>query len=350
MSYIKPKFAHPRLPQNELGFTKKYYEGVLSTLCAGCGHDSISAAIVDACFELNIEPHKVAKISGIGCSSKTPAYYLSNSHGFNSVHGRMPSVATGANLANRSLKYLGVSGDGDTASIGMGQFVHVIRRNLNMTYIVMNNGCYGLTKGQDSATADHGSISKSGKENSFEGIDLCALSIQLGATFVAQSFSGDKSQLVPLIKAALAHEGFSFINVISPCVTFNNNVGSTKSYDYVREHSETVSKLDFVPSHEEITIDYDHTASKMVEMHDGSRIKLQKISPEWNPEDKLSIISALHHAHQNKEILTGLLFIDNQSIELNDLLNTTETPLNELAENKLCPGNDILSQICSGLR
>jgi 2-oxoglutarate/2-oxoacid ferredoxin oxidoreductase subunit beta len=350
MSYIKPKFSHPRLPQNALGFTKKYYEGTLSTLCAGCGHDSISASIIDACFELNIEPHRVAKISGIGCSSKTPAYYLSNSHGFNSVHGRMPSVATGANLGNRSLKYLGVSGDGDTASIGMGQFVHAIRRNLNMTYIVMNNGCYGLTKGQDSATADHGSISKAGKENSFEGIDLCALSIQLGATFVAQSFSGDKTQLVPLIKAALSHEGFSFINVISPCVTFNNNVGSTKSYDYVREHSETVSKLDFVPSHDEIKVDYDHTSAKMVEMHDGTTIKLQKIAPEWNPEDKLSIITALYNAHNAKEILTGLLYIDNQSTELNKLLNTTEIPLNQLSEKELCPGNEILDAICAGLR
>ena len=235
MTYVRSIFRHPALPKNDLGYTVDYYEGSLSTLCAGCGHDSINAAIVQACWEMNIEPHKVAKLSGIGCSSKSPAYFLSNSHGFNSVHGRMPSVATGANLANRDLFYFGVSGDGDTASIGMGQFVHVVRRNLKMVYLVMNNGCYGLTKGQDSATADAGSKNKTGHEN------LCryrpaSLAIELGATFVGQSFSGDKEQLVPLLKAAMRHNGFAFLNVISPCVTFNNNVGSTKSYDYVRAY------------------------------------------------------------------------------------------------------------------
>ncbi len=350
MTYIKPKFAHPRLPKNELGYNRKDYEGTISTLCAGCGHDSISAAIVDACFELNIEPHRVAKMSGIGCSSKTPAYFLSNSHGFNSVHGRMPSVTTGANLANRSMLYLGVSGDGDTASIGMGQFVHVVRRNLNMTYIVMNNGCYGLTKGQDSATADYGSVSKSGHMNTFESIDLCALCIELGATFVAQSFSGDKSQLIPLIKAAMAHSGFSFINVISPCVTFNNNPGSTKSYDYVREHNEALSNLDFVPVKEEILTDYDHTMVKKLEMHDGTMIRLQKVSPQWNPENKLSIITALHHARAKHEILTGLLYLDKDSKELNELINTTNTPLNQLTEKELCPGSAVLDEICAVLR
>jgi 2-oxoglutarate ferredoxin oxidoreductase subunit beta len=350
MSYLKPKFAHPRLPKNDIGYTKKYYEGVISTLCAGCGHDSISAAIVEACFELNIEPHKVAKLSGIGCSSKTPAYYLSNSHGFNSVHGRMPSVTTGANLANRSLIYLGVSGDGDTASIGMGQFVHAVRRNLNMTYIVMNNGCYGLTKGQDSATADYGSISKSGHVNSYEGIDLCALAIQLGATYVAQSFSGDKHQLIPLIKGALAHTGFSFINVVSPCVTFNNNAGSTKSYDYVREHNESVSHLDFVPVKEEITASYEHSKVTPIEMHDGSVIRFHKLSPKWNPEDKLSVFSALLQAKEKHEILTGLLYFDHESKELNDLLNTTDTPLNQLTEKELNPGQNILDRINQSLR
>ncbi|MBK7700329.1 MAG: 2-oxoacid:ferredoxin oxidoreductase subunit beta [Saprospiraceae bacterium] len=350
MTYIKPKFAHPRLPENKLGYTRKEYEGSLSTLCAGCGHDSISAAIVDACFELNIEPHRVAKMSGIGCSSKTPAYFLSNSHGFNSVHGRMPSVTTGANLANRSMIYLGVSGDGDTASIGMGQFTHVIRRNVNMTYIVMNNGCYGLTKGQDSATADYGSISKSGHVNSFEGIDLCGMAIELGATFVAQSFSGDKAQLIPLIKAALSHSGFSLINVVSPCVTFNNNQGSTKSYDYVREHNEALSSIDFVPVREEILTEYDHTKLKLVEMHDGSLIKLNKLSPEWDPQDKLSIMTALHKSHERHEILTGLLYIDSESVELNELINTTNVPLNTLTEKELCPGSEILEQICSDLR
>lgn len=350
MSYIKPKFHHPRLPKNNLGYNRKDYEGTISTLCAGCGHDSISAAIVDACFELNIEPHRVAKMSGIGCSSKTPAYFLSNSHGFNSVHGRMPSVTTGANLANRSMVYLGVSGDGDTASIGMGQFVHVMRRNLNMTYIVMNNGCYGLTKGQDSATADRGSISKAGSVNSFEGIDLCALAIELGATYVAQSFSGDKQQLIPLIKAAMAHSGFSLINVISPCVTFNNNAGSTKSYDYVREHNETLSKLDFVPVGNEITTEYGQSEIKQVVMHDGSLISLHKLGNDWDPENKLSIITALQKAREKNEILTGLLYIDNESVELNQLLHTTDTPLNQLSEKDLCPGNAILQQMNDDLR
>ncbi|MFZ1705404.1 MAG: 2-oxoacid:ferredoxin oxidoreductase subunit beta [Saprospiraceae bacterium] len=350
MSFIKPKFAHPRLPKNNLGYTRKQYEGSLSTLCAGCGHDSISSAIVDACFELNIEPHKVAKLSGIGCSSKTPAYYLSNSHGFNSVHGRMPSVTTGANLANRSLLYLGVSGDGDTASIGMGQFVHAVRRNLNMTYIVMNNGCYGLTKGQDSATADYGSVSKTGHVNSYEGIDLCALAIQLGATWVGQSFSGDKHQLIPLIKGALSHSGFSFINVVSPCVTFNNNVGSTKSYDYVREHNEAVSHLDFIPIKEEITAEYDHTKVTSIPMHDGTLIQFQKLSPLWNPEDKLSVFSALLKAKEKQEILTGLLYQDHNSKELNDLLNTTDKPLNQLSEKELMPTNEVLNKINQSLR
>jgi len=350
MSYLKPKFAHPRLPKNYIGYTKKYYEGVISTLCAGCGHDSISAAIVEACFELNIEPHKVAKLSGIGCSSKTPAYYLSNSHGFNSVHGRMPSVTTGANLANRSLIYLGVSGDGDTASIGMGQFVHAVRRNLNMTYIVMNNGCYGLTKGQDSATADYGSVSKSGHVNTYEGIDLCALAIQLGATWVAQSFSGDKQQLIPLIKGALTHQGFSFINVVSPCVTFNNNPGSTKSYDYVREHNEAVSQLDFVPVKKEITASYEHSQVTPIDMHDGSTIQFHKLSPKWNPEDKLSVLSALLTAKEKHEILTGLLYFDKESKELNDLLNTTDTPLNQLTEAELNPGNEVLEKLNNSLR
>ncbi|MET0378080.1 MAG: 2-oxoacid:ferredoxin oxidoreductase subunit beta, partial [Spongiibacteraceae bacterium] len=225
MTYLRPNFRHPEAPVNALGYTKKNYEGALSTLCAGCGHDSISAAIVQACFELSIEPHNVAKMSGIGCSSKTPTYFLGNSHGFNSVHGRMPSVATGANMANRDMIYIGVSGDGDTASIGMGQFVHAVRRNLNMMYIVENNGCYGLTKGQDSATADSGSVSKKGDANPFEAIDLCAMALQLGAGFVARSFSGDKEQLIPLLKAAISHKGFAFIDVISPCVTFNNNMG-----------------------------------------------------------------------------------------------------------------------------
>src|SRR4029079_3677035 len=303
MTYVRSTFRHPALPKNELGFTVAYYEGSLSTLCAGCGHDSISAAITQACFEMNIEPHKVAKLSGIGCSSQTPAYFLRNSHGFNSVHGRMPSVATGASLANRDLMYVGVSGDGDTASIGMRQFVHVIRRNLKMVYMVMNNGCYGLTKGQDSATADLGSKNKSGQVNPFEAIDLASLALELGATFVAQSFSGDKDQLIPLLKAAMSHDGFPFINVISPCVTFNNNVGSTKSYDYVREHVEATATMDFVPVMHEITTRHWRGSARTIPMHDGSLLRLRKLEQGWDPPDRTSAMSAIQEARKKSEIL-----------------------------------------------
>lgn len=350
MSYIRPQFRHPDLPKNKLGYTLDFYEGSLSTLCAGCGHDSISAAIVQACFELNIEPHKVAKLSGIGCSSKTPAYFLSHSHGFNSVHGRMPSVATGANLANRDLIYFGVSGDGDTASIGMGQFVHAIRRNLNMVYVVMNNGCYGLTKGQDSATADSGSKNKSGQVNPFEAIDLASLALELGSGFVAQSFSGDKSQLVPLLKAAISHRGFAFINVISPCVTFNNNAGSTKSYDYVRQHVEATSTIDFVPEAAEITADYAQGSSQQVRLHDGSFIRLHKLASNWDPFNRTSARNAIAAAKESGEILTGLLYIDAEPHDLHDTLNTSEQPLNSLGKNILCPGATILNELNSELR
>src|ERR1700709_2596998 len=258
MTYIpKPKLRHPAIPVNKLGYTHRDYEGSVSTLCAGCGHDSISAAIIEACFELALEPHRVAKLSGIGCSSKTPTYFLGQSHGFNSVHGRMPSVLTGANLANRDLIYLGVSGDGDSASIGLGQFAHAIRRGVNMAYIVENNGVYGLTKGQFSATADRGSKSKRGVVNHDAGIDLVGMALQLGATFVGRSFSGDKEQLVPLIKAALSHKGAAFIDTISPCIQFNNHAGSTKSFDYVREHNEAVNSLDVVVPRDPIHVDYE---------------------------------------------------------------------------------------------
>ncbi|HFA47383.1 MAG TPA: 2-oxoacid:ferredoxin oxidoreductase subunit beta [Bacteroidetes bacterium] len=351
MTYIKPIFRHPLLPKNKVGFTKKDYEGAISTLCAGCGHDSISAAIIQACFEMSVEPHKLAKISGIGCSSKTPTYFLGNSHGFNSVHGRMPSVTTGANMANRDLIYLGVSGDGDTASIGMGQFVHAVRRNVNMVYIVMNNGCYGLTKGQDSATADFGSISKASKTPSpFQGIDLVGLAMEMGATFVARSFSGDKSQLVPLIKAGMSHPGFAFIDCISPCVTFNNNKGSTKSYSYVRAHNEATSLLDFVPEEKEITMEYEEGASKEVVLHDGSVLLLKKLAPEWDPSDRLSAFSKVQEAKASGEILTGLLYIDLESKELHDLFGTTDTPLNTLREKELCPGSEALEVINAGRR
>ena len=350
MSYIRPKFRHPELPKNKLGYSVDFYEGALSTLCAGCGHDSISAGVIQACYEMNIEPHRLAKLSGIGCSSKTPAYFLSNSHGFNSVHGRMPSVATGANLANRDLIYFGVSGDGDTASIGMGQFVHVIRRNLNMIYIVMNNGCYGLTKGQDSATADNGSKNKSGQVNPFESIDLASLAIELGAGFVAQSFSGDKTQLIPLIKAAIKHPGFAFINVISPCVTFNNNVGSTKSYDYVREHLDATSTIDFVPEMKEITTNYEQGSSKNVKMHDGSVLQLNKLAKDWDPMNRQSVANAMMIAKSKGEILTGLLYMSPNTVDLHNTIQTNDRALNSLTKKDLCPGNEILKTINAEFR
>ena len=351
MSFFRPVFDHPQLPANEVGYRKRDYEGKLSTLCAGCGHDSISGAIVQACYEMSLEPHKLAKLSGIGCSSKTPTYFLDNSHGFNAVHGRMPSIATGANLANKNLNYLGVSGDGDSASIGMGQFVHVVRRNLNMMYVVMNNGCYGLTKGQDSATADIGSISKAmGVPNTFTPIDLVGMALELGASFVARSFSGDKEQLVPLIKLALNHPGFALIDIISPCVTFNNNKGSTKSYDYVRQHIEATSELDFVPEQDEITVHYRRGEKTEVELHDGTKLRLSKLSDDWDPLDRTSAIRAVRDATDRGEIITGLLFIDPKSEDLHQMANTVDTPLNKLTEEDLTPPVEALEAINQSLR
>src|SRR5215475_8190196 len=310
MTYIaKPTFHHPHLAPNSLGYTRRDYEGAVSTLCAGCGHDSISAAIIQACFELEVEPHRVAKLSGIGCSSKTPTYFLGSSHGFNSVHGRMPSVVTGANLANRDLIYLGVSGDGDSASIGLGQFAHAMRRGVNMVYIVENNGVYGLTKGQFSATADKGSKSKRGALNNDEPIDMVMLALELGASFVARSFSGDKDQLVPLIKAAVRHQGAAFLDVISPCVAFNNHPGSTKSYDFVREHNEAVNRLDFMPTRSEITTDYAPGTLQEVVQHDGSVLRLRKLHPDYDPGDKLVAIDYLQRRKAAGEIVTGLLYV-----------------------------------------
>src|SRR4030081_137910 len=297
MTYIaKPKFQHPGLPKNDLGYTHRDYEGKVSTLCAGCGHDSITASIIEACYELSIEPHRVAKISGIGCSSKTPDYFLGNSHGFNSVHGRMPSVLTGANLANRDLIYLGVSGDGDSASIGFGQFAHAIRRGVNMVYIVENNGVYGLTKGQFSATADRGSKSKRGVTNADSAIDMVAIALQLRATYVARSFSARKEQLVPLIKGAIEHEGAAFIDVISPCVAFNNHAGSTKSFDYVREHNEAVNRLDFITGRAPITVTYDPGSVEVVEQHDGSKLVLKKVAADYDANDRLGGLGVLARA------------------------------------------------------
>lgn len=350
MSYLRPSFRHPDLPKNPLGYTKKDYEGAISTLCAGCGHDSISAAIIQAVFEMGMEPHTIAKLSGIGCSSKTPTYFLGQSHGFNSVHGRMPSVTTGASMANRGLHYIGISGDGDTASIGMGQFAHVIRRNLNMLYIVENNGCYGLTKGQDSATADVGSKSKAGSVNPYEPIDLVGMAIQLGATFVARSFSGDKEQLIPLLKAGLTHPGFALIDVISPCVTFNNNKGSTKAYDYIREHREVTSELDFIPTEKEITLEQRDGTVQGVTLHDGSVLQLHKLSKKWDPFDRRSAKAALDEAEDRGEVLTGLIYLDKTETNLHATLNTTSAPLNRLTEKELCPGQDVLEEINASLR
>jgi len=350
MSYAIPGFRHPNLPKNKLGYTTKDYEGAVSTLCAGCGHDSISAAIIEACFEMSIHPHRVAKLSGIGCSSKTPTYFLGNSHGFNAVHGRMPAVATGANMANRNLLYIGVSGDGDTASIGMGQFVHAVRRNVNMVYICENNGVYGLTKGQDSATTDIGSKSKKGEPNALEPVDLCAVALQLGASFVANSFSGDKTQLVPIIQAAIAHKGFAFINVISPCVTFNNAPGSTKAYDYIRQHMASTNTIDFVPPAEEITTEYAPGTSETVTMHDGSVIHLQKIDEKLDIHSRRSALSLMQEYKGEGKVLTGLLFVDPDSQEIHETMNTTATPLRNLSEKELCPGAAKLEEINQTLR
>ncbi|MBN8920887.1 MAG: 2-oxoacid:ferredoxin oxidoreductase subunit beta [Rhizobiales bacterium] len=351
MTYLaKPQFKHPDLPKNALGYTHRDYEGKISTLCAGCGHDSITGAIITACFELAIEPHRVAKISGIGCSSKTPDYFLGQSHGFNSVHGRMPSVLTGANLANRDLLYLGVSGDGDSASIGFGQFAHAIRRGVNMTYIVENNGVYGLTKGQFSATADRGSKSKRGVMNSDSAIDMVAMALQLGATFVARSFSGDKAQLVPIIKAALEHQGAAFIDVISPCIAFNNHAGSTKSFDYVREHNNAVNRLDFITGRSQIAVDYAPGELEVVEQHDGSRIALRKIAADYDPNDKLGAMTYLAHRASVGEIVTGLLYVDRDADDLHAHLNTVDTPLNLLGEKQLCPGSAALERVNASLR
>src|SRR3954469_9130341 len=351
MSFLpKPKLHHPKLPVNALGFTRRDYEGAISTLCAGCGHDSISAAIIQACFELDIEPHRVAKMSGIGCSSKTPDYFLGASHGVNSVHGRMPSVLTGANLANRELTYLGVSGDGDSASIGFGQFAHSIRRAVNMTYIVENNGVYGLTKGQFSATSDKGSKAKKGAINNDEPIDLVGIALQLGATFVARSFSGDKTQLVPLIKAALRHPGPAFIDCISPCVAFNNHEGSTKSYDFVREHNEAMNQLDVILGSDPISAEYAPGEVREVTQHDGSVLRLRKLHEDYDPTDR---VAAMHHLDERKaagEIVTGLLYIDPEPEDLHHHLDTIDLPLNRLDDAAPAPGSAVLARINAALR
>ncbi len=346
MSYIgKPKVAHPRLPRNALGLTVRDYEGGMSTLCAGCGHDSITGALIQAAFELDMPPHRMAKMSGIGCSSKTPAYFLSESHGFNSVHGRMPSVATGANAANGDLHYVGVSGDGDTLSIGMGQFSHAVRRNVNMLYVIENNGVYGLTKGQFSASADVGSTAKKGEANIQPPIDPCLTVLALGGTFVARSFSGDKDQLVPLLKAGLRHKGFALIDVISPCVTFNDHEGSTKSYEFTRQHYHPAIHADFVPPSEEIRAAYDEGEAMSVTLHDRSQIVLRKVAADYDPSSRADAMSYLMQRQTAGEIVTGLLYIKQDDPDMHAVNSVTDTPLAQLPYADLCPGSDALASL-----
>ena len=351
MTYLaKPRIHHPSLPTNALGFTRRDYEGPVSTLCAGCGHDSISAAIIQAFFDLAVPPHRVAKLSGIGCSSKTPTYFLGQSHGFNTVHGRMPSVLTGANLANRGLIYLGVSGDGDTASIGLGQFAHLMRRNVDMTYVVENNGVYGLTKGQFSATADKGSRSKRGAANDDEPLDLVMMALTLGASYVARGFSGDKDQLVPLIKAAVQHKGAALIDVVSPCVAFNNHPGSTKSYDYVREHNDAVNRLDFMPDRAPIVATQEAGATRDIVMHDGGIVRLKKLDPGYDPSDKVAAMAYLESHRARGVVVTGLLYVAENAADLHDAQQTVDTPLNALADADLVPGAKALDAVNASLR
>ncbi len=351
MSYIgKPKVAHPDLPRNELKLTVRDYEGAMSTLCAGCGHDSITGAIMQAAFELSVPPHRMAKLSGIGCSSKTPAYFASASHGFNTVHGRMPSVATGANAANKDLLYIGVSGDGDTLSIGLGQFLHAARRNLNMLYLIENNGVYGLTKGQFSASADVGSKAKKGEINQQPPIDPALTLLATGASFIARSFSGDRQQLVPLIKAGMKHRGFAVIDVISPCVTFNDHEGSTKSYEFTRQHSMTAIYADFVPPAEEIRAEYAAGEAMPVELHDGSRIILRKADGAFDPTDRVAAFAYLQQRHQAGEIVTGLLHINESQPDMHELANTPPGPLGTLPFAAVCPGSKALASLQNRFR
>ena len=351
MTYIaKPKVHHPSLKPNAIGLTRRDYEGSITTLCAGCGHDSITAAIIQAFWELSIPPHKVAKLSGIGCSSKTPAYFLREAHGFNSVHGRMPAVATGANAANGDLIMIGVSGDGDSLSIGLGQLCHAIRRNVNMLYVLENNGVYGLTKGQFSASADKGSTAKKGEANAMEPIDGVLMALTLGATFVARSFSGDKDQLVPIIKAGLAHKGFAFIDVISPCVTFNDHEGSTKSYAHTREHMVEVVHADFVPLRDPIETSYSEGAVQSVTLHDGSIVKLRKVAQDYDATNRDAAYTAIRDHQRKGEVMTGLLYISTDSKDVHDQNETVGTPLYSLPHDQLCPGNDALQKLMGQFR
>jgi 2-oxoglutarate ferredoxin oxidoreductase subunit beta len=335
---------------NRIGLSVLDYKGGRTTLCAGCGHNAISERILDAMYEMGIQPERVAKLSGIGCSSKTPAYFMNRSHSFNAVHGRMPSVATGAVLANRNLLALGISGDGDTASIGVGQFVHLMRRNLPMIYIIEDNGVYGLTKGQFSATADLGSKLKTGVLNDLPPIDTCAMAITLGATFVGRSFSGDKKQLHSMLKAAIAHKGTVMLDVVSPCVTFNDHEGSTKSYKWMKDHDEPIQDISFVPAFEDISIEYDPGTTVEVTMHDGSRLRLSKLEEDYDPTNRLQAIQRLHEAHDKGEALTGVFYINTKAPSFLDLLNITDQPLATLPQSTVRPGREVLDQVMEELR
>src|SRR2546423_14936120 len=335
---------------NRIGLAVLDYKGGRTTLCAGCGHNAISERIIDAMFEMGVPPERVAKLSGIGCSSKSPAYFMGRSHSFNAVHGRMPSVATGAMLANRNLLALGVSGDGDTASIGIGHFVHLMRRNLPIIYIIEDNGVYGLTKGQFSATADLGSRLKTGVLNDLPPIDTCALAIQLGATLVGRSFSGDKRQLGTMLKAAIAHKGTVMLDVVSPCVTFNDHEGSTKSYKYVKDHEETLQEVSFVPHFEDIAVDYDPGSTLSVTMHDGSHLQLRKLEEDYDPTDKIHAITRLTEAHDKGEVLTGVFYVNPQAPNFIDLLNVVDQPLATLPDSMTRPGREVLDAAMEELR
>ena len=339
----------PPAKTNRIGLEMANYKGNKSTLCAGCGHNAISERIIEACFEMGVEPHRVAKLSGIGCSSKSPAYFLNSAYGVNAVHGRMPSVATGALLGNQHLVAIGVSGDGDTASIGIGQFVHLMRRNLPIVYIIEDNGCYGLTKGQFSATADLGSKLKTGVVNDLPPIDTCALAIQLGATYVARSFSGDKRQLLALLKGALAHNGTCMLDVISPCVTFNDHEGSTKSYSYVKDHDEPLEELSFIPFFEDINVDYDPGTTTEITLHDGSHLFLKKLEKDYDPTNKADALRALTEAHDKGEIVTGLFYVDTKRQNFLELLNLVDEPLATLPESKVRPPRQVLDEVMQAL-
>jgi 2-oxoglutarate/2-oxoacid ferredoxin oxidoreductase subunit beta len=335
---------------NRLGLAVLDYRGSKSTLCAGCGHNAISERIIDALYEMGVQPERVAKLSGIGCSSKSPAYFLSRAHSFNAVHGRMPSVATGAVLANRSLMALGVSGDGDTASIGVGQFIHLMRRNLPLIYIIEDNGVYGLTKGQFSATADLGSKLKTGVINELPPIDTCELAISLGATFVGRSFSGDKRQLHAMLKAAMAHRGTVMLDVVSPCVTFNDHEGSTKSYKYMKDHDEPLQEISFIPAFEDIHVEYDAGSTIEVSMHDGSKLRLRKLEEDYDPTDKIHAITRLNEAKAKGEMLTGVLYVNTQAPTFLDMLHITDEPLATLPAAVVRPGREALQQVMEELR